>query len=89
MTQHEIYNAYLQWLGGCQANVFSDLFQTPFAHFDIFEDEERLVNRLFYIVPTFLDDCLRCFVFFEENEFQKDQQGDLILIHSSWHIQDT
>lgn len=89
MTQHEIYDIYLQWLGDCKPNVFSDPFQTPFAHFDVFEDEERLVNRLFYIAPTFSDALLRCLIFFEENEFRKNEQGDLILAHSSWHIQDT
>ena len=87
VTKHEIYEAYLQWLGDDKAKPFSDLFKNSFADCNVFEDADYLVNRLFYAVPAFSNGLLRCFIFFEENKLKKDKQGDLLLVSSSWHIQ--
>ena len=52
------------------------------GNFDIHEDENILVNRLYYAVPNFEDGKFSCSFFYEENAFRKDANGDLILVHS-------
>ena len=47
---------------------------------NIFEDENHLVNRLFYVVPDTSSRRLICFFYFAENLFTKDERGDLTLI---------
>lgn len=89
VTKREIYDAYLQWLGDGKSKSLSKLFETPQGNCDVFEDTEYVVNRLFYLESTIYNGSLQCFIFFEENKFKKDEQGDLILIASSWHIQNT
>ena len=54
----------------------------PLGDFDVFEDEEALVNRLYYGVPSYEEGLFRCPVFFEENTFRKEANGDLTLIRS-------
>lgn len=54
----------------------------PLGDFDVFEDEDALVNRLYYGVPSFEEGLFRCPVFFEENTFRKEANGDLTLIRS-------
>ena len=89
VTRYEVYEAYLQWLGDGKPKSLSDLFENPRGNCDIFEDSKYVVNRLFYLESVISNDSLRCFIFFEENKFIKDEQGDLILLTSSWHIQNT
>ena len=54
----------------------------PLGDFDVFEDEGALINRLYYGVPSFEEGAFRCPVFFEENTFRKEANGDLTLIRS-------
>ena len=54
----------------------------PLGDFDVFEDEDALVNRLYYGVPSFEEGLFRCPIFFEENTFRKEANGDLTLIRS-------
>ncbi|HIY26562.1 MAG TPA: hypothetical protein H9838_05220 [Candidatus Acutalibacter pullistercoris] len=54
----------------------------PLGDFDVFEDEEALVNRLYYGVPSYEEGLFRCPIFFEENTFRKEANGDLTLIRS-------
>ena len=60
----------------------------PLGNFDIHEDENILVNRLYYAVPRFENGRFQCSVFYEENTFCKDADGDLILVHSEYGIDD-
>ena len=60
----------------------------PLGNFDIHEDENILVNRLYYAVPNFEDGKFSCSFFYEENTFCKDANGDLILVHSEYGIDD-
>lgn len=60
----------------------------PLENFDIHEDENILVNRLYYAVPRFENGRFQCSVFYEENTFCKDADGDLILVHSEYGIDD-
>lgn len=82
MTQYEVYDTYLHWLRGSESKSFSEVFQISFGNCSLSET----VSRLFYIVPEFVDGLPRCFIFFEEDEFEEDAWGDLIPIKSSWHI---
>ena len=54
----------------------------PLGDFDVVEDGNTLVNRLYYAVPNCEDGKFSCSFFYEENTFCKDANGDLILVHS-------
>ena len=54
----------------------------PLGNYDIHEDENILVNRLYYAVPNFEDGQFSCSFFYEENTFRKELDGDLTLVHS-------
>ncbi len=60
----------------------------PLGNFDIHEDENILVNRLYYAVPNFENGRFQCSVFYEENIFRKESNGDLMLVHSEYGIDD-
>ena len=60
----------------------------PLGNFDIHEDENILVNRLYYAVPRFENGRFQCSVFYEENIFRKESNGDLMLVHSEYGIDD-
>ena len=54
----------------------------PLGDFDVSEDENTLINRLYYAVPNFEGGRFRCSFFFEENTFRKETNGDLTLVRS-------
>ena len=60
----------------------------PLGHFDVFEDESTLVNRLYYAVPTFEEGVFHCDFYYEENTFRKEANGDLTLVHSEYGTDD-
>ena len=60
----------------------------PLGNFDVMEDGNTLVNRLYYAVPRFENGRFQCPVFYEENTFCKDANRDLILVHSEYGIDD-
>jgi len=85
MSESAIYQRYLSWLGHHAPVSFQNLFDFPFINRDIYEDDFKVVNRLFYFVPDLSGATPRCFFFFEENCFSKDELGDLVLQASSFH----
>ena len=56
----------------------------PLGNFDIHEDENILVNRLYYAVPRFENGRFHCSFFYEENTFRKEPNGDLMLVCSGY-----
>ena len=54
------------------------------GNFDIHENENILVNRLYYAVPNFEDGKFSCSFFYEENTFRKELDVDLTLVHSEF-----
>lgn len=56
----------------------------PLENFDIHEDENILVNRLYYAVANFEDGKFSCSFFYEENIFRKESNGDLMLVRSNF-----
>ena len=61
----------------------------PLGDFDVSEDENTLINRLYYAVPSFEGGRFRCSFFFEENTFRKETNGDLTLIRSGLKAENT
>lgn len=60
----------------------------PLGNCDVCEDASFLVNRLYYAVPRFENGRFQCSVFYEENIFRKESNGDLMLVHSEYGIDD-
>ena len=60
----------------------------PLGDFDVLEDGNTLVNRLYYAVPKFEGGQFQCSFFYEENIFRKESNGDLMLVHSEYGIDD-
>ena len=58
----------------------------PLGNFDVMEDGNTLVNRLYYAVPKFEEGRFSCSFFYEENTFHKEPNGDLTLVHSECGI---
>ena len=58
----------------------------PLGDFDVLEDGNTLVNRLYYAVPKFEEGQFSCSFFYEENTFHKEPNGDLTLVHSECGI---
>lgn len=58
----------------------------PLGNFDVMEDGNTLVNRLYYAVPKFEEGRFSCSFFYEENTFHKEPNGDLTLVHSEYGI---
>lgn len=80
---NELLQLYRAWLGDSSA-ILPD--PVPLGDLDVFEDDSRIVNRLFWAIPCFTGDSLKLFLFFEENILLKDHSGDLTLCSSSLHI---
>ena len=55
----------------------------PLGDFDVSEDENTLINRLYYAVPGFEGGQFQCSIFFEENTFRKEENGELTLLAST------
>ena len=58
----------------------------PLGNFDVMEEGNTLVNRLYYAVPKFEEGRFSCSFFYEENTFHKEPNGDLTLVHSKYGI---
>ena len=61
----------------------------PLGDFDVSEDENTLINRLYYAMPSFEDRQFRYSFFFEENTFRKETNGDLTLVRSELKAENT
>ena len=86
VTRDQLYEEYLAWLDGGAPLEPDSLFRFPLTDRDAVEDAASVTNRLYFIVPDFHGHRLRLFIFFEENCFQKDANGDLSLSHSAFFI---
>ena len=82
MLKEELYRQYLQWKKGKE-----EMFGFPKVDCDVYENEDVLVSRLFYVIPDIFEVKLRVFIFYEENTFLKTKGDDLKLIHSELKIQ--
>lgn len=59
------------------------------GNFDVMEDGNTLVNRLYYAVPRFENGRFQCSFFYEENTFSKEANGDLTLVRTEYGVEAT
>lgn len=87
MTLEEMYQYYLQWKRGEKTWTMNEILNTPITNVNIFENEQMLTNRLFYVVTDFYENKLRVLIFYEENVFLKEKNDELMLVQDIWGIQ--
>ncbi len=87
MTKEEVYQYYLQWKRGEKTWTMNEILNTPITNVNIFENEQMLTNRLFYVVTDFYENKLRVLIFYEENVFLKEINDELMLVQDIWGIQ--
>ena len=86
MTKEEVYQYYLQWKRGEKTWTMNEILNTPITNVNIFENEQMLTNRLFYVVTDFYENKLRVLIFYEENVFLKEINDELMLVQDIWGI---
>ena len=89
LTKTEIYEAYIHWAKEPLNKIETDTFHLPVGNFDVYEDENVLINKAYYMITEYYEQSLRCFLFYELNTFQKATNGDLNLISSVLEIERT
>jgi len=82
-----VYQYYLQWKRGEKTWTMNEILNTPITNVNIFENEQMLTNRLFYVVTDFYENKLRVLIFYEENVFLKEKNDELMLVQDIWGIQ--
>ena len=82
-----MYQYYLQWKRGGKTWTMNEILNTPITNVNIFENEQMLTNRLFYVVTDFYENKLRVLIFYEENVFLKEINDELMLVQDIWGIQ--
>lgn len=87
MTKEEVYQYYLQRKRGEKTWTMNEILNTPITNVNIFENEQMLTNRLFYVVTDFYENKLRVLIFYEENVFLKEKNDELMLVQDIWGIQ--
>ena len=65
----------------------NEILNTPITNVNIFENEQMLTTRLFYVVTDFYENKLRVLIFYEENVFLKEINDELMLVQDIWGIQ--
>lgn len=75
-----MYQYYLQWKRGEKTWTMNEILNTPITNVNIFENEQMLTNRLFYVVTDFYENKLRVLIFYEENVFLKEKNDELMLV---------
>ena len=82
-----MYQYYLQWKRGEKTWTMNEILNTPITNVNIFENEQMLTTRLFYVVTDFYENKLRVLIFYEENVFLKEKNDELMLVQDIWGIQ--
>lgn len=82
-----MYQYYLQWKRGKKTLTMNEILNTPITNVNIFENEQMLTNRLFYVVTDFYENKLRVLIFYEENVSLKEINDELMLVQDIWGIQ--
>lgn len=83
MTQEEIYDGDIEWRGKESRRRERG---KAIADWDIYEDERYVINRLYYIDAKRKGESLELCLFFEENRFEKEASGDLVLAETRYHM---
>lgn len=88
MTKEELYNLYLEWAGDNPALLDNDLFGFPITDIDVYEDEKIVINHLYYLIVRAESNDSKRFLFYEENTFAKEVNGDLSLCRTLYFLPD-
>lgn len=83
MKEKDILRLYSSWAG---IPIQDKLSGIPIGNLNVFEDDRRLENHLFYLMTDIASGRLRCFFYFEDNLFVKSIDGELTLLKSSLHL---
>lgn len=83
MDKRELLEKYVAWGGKAEGGRVPGI---PFANLDVKEEGGQLTNRLFYLAPQAAAGVLRCFFYYEENLFEKEETGEWTLRQSSFHL---
>lgn len=75
-----MYQYYLQWKRGEKTWTMNEILNTPITNVNIFENEQMLTNRLFYVVTDFYENKLRVLIFYEENVFLLKKHNKNLII---------
>ena len=86
MTKDEIYQRYLAWNNGENPLMCRELFKNPVANVDVFENDDIIINHLYYLVARAAKETSFCFVFYESNTFSKIGNGEVDLINSEFSM---
>lgn len=86
LTLPELQAKVDAWLSG--EPLPEGLFSHPLGNFDVYEDAQQLVNRIYYTVHQFSSTRrhLKLFVFYEEVTFHEDEYGDLVQVKSEYFV---
>ena len=85
VTQEQLREQIAVWLEDESAQ--EDWSMYPAVQYEVFEDDSKIVSRLYYIVPKLTPLRLECFVFFEEETLRKEPSGNLTPTGSRLYIQ--
>lgn len=86
MTKDEVYQKYLEWHKGKVPMSSIDLFQRTAANVDVFENENTVINHLYYLVVEPCENNSEYFIFYENNMFSKSDNNDINLVKSEYFI---
>lgn len=86
MTKEEVYREYAAWTNGRPELTQEDMFCAPAANRDVYENASIVVNHLYFLFVQCMGKRSRYFLFYEENTFEKDENGDLELVYSTYVI---
>lgn len=73
MLKEELYRQYLQWKKGKIAWSIEEMFGFPKVDCDVYENEDVLVSRLFYVIPDIFEVKLPCSFFTKKTPFLRQK----------------
>ncbi len=86
MTKDEVYQKYLEWHKGKLPMSYVELFQSAAANVDVFENENTVINHLYYLVVERCENNSKYFIFYENNLFSKSGDDEFNLVKSECFI---
>ena len=86
MTKEEVYKEYVAWMNGKPEITQEEMFCAPAANRDVYENASMVVNHLYFLFVQCMGIRSRYFLFYEENTFEKNENGDLELVYSTYVI---
>ena len=92
MSAEELYAAYCAWEPGLYKLSESEFFRNTLEAGDVTvrRTETEEVNRLYWILPSFAEGKVHCFVFFEETVVKLlNEGGDCEVLGTCYRLEST